>query len=216
MSRYLWLTWSIIVFHISVNFLLQERTHVSSTDPVELEIFPFKVWLAQRADIYMFGALILPFCSATALALLMLHLFGSHTDAHLDRLPAVINRNKLENHGRPSAIDRKLDRFLRVAWPLLFIVVTVGGSWHFVTGFFNKAVYTHCPPVLFFDSGWGHMKHFNPFQRDLRYASSDGATYIAGLYPWISVIGLAACTIFALWWVLIWLPSPLLKKLSRK
>lgn len=129
MCRYLWLTWSIIVFHISVNFLLQERTNVASTFAVDLEIFPFKIWLAQRTDIYLFGALILPFCAATALALLAVHSKEAQDSSQLDRLPAVIDSKKLGSS--LTKTDRKLDRFLRVAWPLLFIAVSALASWHF-------------------------------------------------------------------------------------
>src|SRR5437867_3170161 len=34
MSRYLWLTWSAIIFYVSLNFLLQERTNMDSPSPV--------------------------------------------------------------------------------------------------------------------------------------------------------------------------------------
>jgi hypothetical protein len=210
MARYLWLTWSAIVFHISLNFLLQERTNINSGGPVDLEVFPFKIWLAHRLDIYMFGALILPFCSATALLVLALHLRGSHAASHLDRLPALIDSEKLGSHARVTETDRWLDRCMRVAWPLLFLAVSAVASWHFVTGFINEPVYTHYPPWKFFDSGWAsHLGHLNLFQTDLRYAACDGATYIAGLFPYFAVINLIAYTGLASWWLFVWLPSPL-------
>jgi hypothetical protein len=210
MARYLWLTWSAIVFHISLNFLLQERTNINSEGPVDLEIFPFKVWLAHRSDIYMFGALILPFCSVLAVALLVLHLRAADAKSHLERLPALIDSKKLGTHASPTKTDRRLDHFIRVAWPVLFLAVSAVASWHFVTGFVDKPVYTHCPAWKFFDSGWAsHLGHLNPFQTDLRYAAYDGATYIPGLFAYFALVNLAGYTVLACWWLFIWLPSPL-------
>ena len=212
MARYLWFTWSLIVFHLSVNFLLQERTNVASTAPVNLEVFPFKIWLAQRADIYLFGALVLPFCSAIALALLALHLHEAHGASHFGRLPAVIDSEKLKSPVRPTRTDRKLDRSLRVAWPLLFVAVSVWASWHFVMGFMHQPVFVHDTGCKFFDCGWiNHLGHLNPFISDLRYATAAGVTYIAGLFPYFAVANLAACSILALFFAL-WLPSPLWKR----
>ena len=239
MARYLWLIWSAVMFHLCMNFLLQERTNITPSTPSSasstagggdegrgftLEVLPFKIWLAQRSDVYVFGALLLPLGSALAMVLLALHVWCAHGASHLDHLPAVIDREKVRPNtknpnAKPLGQDRMLDLFLRLAWPLVFTIIAGVASRNFVCEFMHHDVYSHSAKKLYFAGSWTrHLGHFalNPFRSDLRFGAVEGVTYIAGWFPWIATMALATFGMIAIWWIFIWLPKPLWTYLVRR